>query len=440
MTVESSTRTPGRTGKRFDLAIVGGGVAGVVALAYARRAGLEAVVLERQDRVGGLWRDLPAWQDIQIAAADWALGDLPLQGARQPHILANIEAWVDRFDLADDIRLNTPVQLAREDEAGWALSTPAGMVHARHLVAATGGHNTPFIPAIARTASAVQEYHSSALRDPGLLTGRDVLVVGAGASALDLLDLCFQHAARRVIWAYRTTRWFVPTRKPKHIAGSVRGFARLQAGGMTSDQLSATIGADLRSRYQKFGLADIEPLHDFDVLHDQLIPGRVGMLENYAAIERHRASVDAIAGGTVTLSDGHSVRADVVLWGSGYGVDLSYFEAPEIRSVRTLEALSARCGCIFRSLDAANLYFPGVVLDGIGTATWSYALMCRSIMSHIRGTARLDNDVLVHRLNHLDIVKFLAQRDPASFPPDSWRAHYHHMVLDTPDEQPYPIP
>ncbi|HZT56109.1 MAG TPA: NAD(P)-binding protein, partial [Burkholderiaceae bacterium] len=57
--------------KRFDVAIVGGGLAGVVALAYARRAGLDAVVLERQARVGGLWRDLPAWQDIQISAADW---------------------------------------------------------------------------------------------------------------------------------------------------------------------------------------------------------------------------------------------------------------------------------------------------------------------------------------------------------------------------------
>jgi cation diffusion facilitator CzcD-associated flavoprotein CzcO len=65
----------------LDLAIIGGGVAGVIALAYARRAGLKALILESQSRIGGLWRDLPAWQDIQISAADWALGDLPLQGS-----------------------------------------------------------------------------------------------------------------------------------------------------------------------------------------------------------------------------------------------------------------------------------------------------------------------------------------------------------------------
>jgi hypothetical protein len=427
-------------GKQIDVAIVGGGLAGVVALTYARRAGLDAVVFEKQGRVGGLWRDLPAWQDIQISAADWTLGDLPLQGATQPHILANVEAWVERFALADGIRLDAPVQLACESESGWELSTPEGVVRAQHLVAATGAHNTPLIPELSRAASSVREFHSSALYDPGVLTGCDVLVVGGGASAFDLLELCFQHRARRVVWAFRGLRWFVPTRKSKQIAGSVRGFARMQASGMTVEQQSATIGADLRARYEKFGISDIMPSHDFDVRHDQLIPGRPGMLENYASIERHRACVDAVAGSTVTLSDGHRVEADVLLWGTGYGVDLSYFASPQINSIRKLDALAARCGCIFRSLDAANLYFPCVGLDGIGSAAWSYSLLCRSIMSHIRGTARLDNEALGHRLNHFDIVDYLAPRDPASYPPDAWRAHYRKIALGTPDEQPYPIP
>jgi hypothetical protein len=426
--------------KRFDVVIVGGGLAGVVALVYARRAGLDAIVLERQGRVGGLWRDLPAWQDIQISAADWTLGDLPLHGATQPHILANIEAWIERFGLADGIRLNAPVQLARDDESGWELSTPRGVVHARHLIAATGAHNTPLIPQVSRAASTVREFHSSGLRDPNVLTGRDVLVVGGGASAFDLLELCFQHSARRVIWAFRGARWFMPTRKPKHVAGSVRGFAKLQASGMVVEQQSAAIGADLRSRYEKFGLTEIMPTHDFDVRHDQLIPGRPGMLEHYASIERHRASVDAIAGGTATLSDGQSVEVELLLWGTGYSVDLSYFASPQILAIRTLDALAARCGCIFRSLDAANLYFPGVSLDGIGSAPWSYSLMCRSIVSHIKGTARLDNEPLGRRLNHFEIVEYLAQRDPASYPPDVWSSQYRDIALNTPDEQPYPIP
>lgn len=430
----------GNADELLDVAIIGGGVAGVIALTYAHRAGLKAVVLESEDRIGGLWRDLPAWQDIQISAADWALGDLPLKGVKQPEILANIEAWVERFGLASDIRPNCPVKLARQSGSGWELSTPGGVIQARHLVAATGAHNRPLLPDINRAASTVRELHSSAVRDPDMLTGRDVLVVGGGASAFDLLDLCIQRGAARVIWAFRSVRWFMPTRKPKHIAGSVRAFARMQASGMSIEQLNATIRADLRSRYEKFGIAEIMPTHDFDVRHDQLIPGRSGMLEHYGSIERHHSSVDGIDGVQVTLSDGSRLKPDFLLWATGYSVDLSYFESPEIASIRTPEALAARCGCIFRSLDAANLYFPGVVLDGIGSATWSYSLMCRSLMSHIQGTASLDNQPVAGRLNHFDLVDYLAPRDPASFPPEAWRATYRDLALKTPDEQPYPIP
>lgn len=423
-----------------DVAIVGGGLAGIVALTYARRAGLDAVVLERHDGIGGLWRVLPPWQDIQISTADWTLGDLPLEGVTQPHILANIAAWVERFALADGIRLNAPVQRARYRDSAWELATPQGVFRARHLVAATGAHNLPAIPAVARAGSTVREFHSSALRDPGLLTGRDVLVVGGGASAFDLLDLCFAHDARRVAWVYRGLRWFMPSGKPKHVAGSVRGFARMQASGMTVAQQSAAMAGDLRARYEKFGIGAIMPGHGFDVRHDQLIPGRPGMLKHFAAIERHPGSVDSIAGRTVTLSDGHRLEADLLLWGTGYNVDLSYFEASEIAAIRTLDTLAARCGGIFRSLDAPNLYFPGVGLDGIGAAPWSYCLVARSIMSHIRGTARLDNEVLGHRVNHFDIVDYLAPRDPASYPPDTWRAHYRDIALQTPDTTPYAIP
>ncbi|MCW5634038.1 MAG: NAD(P)/FAD-dependent oxidoreductase [Rubrivivax sp.] len=440
MSAERSGAPPD-DGRVLDVAIVGGGLCGVVALRYARKAGLDAVVLEREGRVGGLWCRVPAWQDIQISPADWTLGDLPLRGSTQPHILANIEAWVERFALGSGIRLNTPVQCARRAGTAWELATPHGIVRARHLIAATGAHNTPVLPDITRNASTVREFHSSALHEPELLSGRHVLVVGGGASAFDLLELCFQHGARHVAWAYRGLRWFLPTSKPKPIAGSVRGFARLQASGKTTAEQSAAIGGDMRERYAKFGIADIMPARPFDVEHDQLMPGRAGMLANFARIERHRAGVERIEGGTVTLGGGHRLEhVDLLLWGTGYTVDLSYFEAPEIASIRTLEALTARCRGIVRSADAPNLYFPGVGLDGIGSAPWAYSLLARSIMSHIRGTADLGDEVRNRRTNHFDLVEYLAPRDPASYPPDSWRALYRAIALDTPDGQPYAIP
>lgn len=423
----------------LDLAIVGGGVAGVIHLHYARQSGLDALVFEKQPGVGGLWRQLPAWQDIQISPADWTLGDLPLGGPRQPHILANIEAWVERFGLADGIRLDSPVTRARHTGACWELDTPHGTARARHLVAATGGHNTPAIPDVPRRDSKVRELHSSALRDPAELAGRDVLVVGGGASAFDLLDLCLEQQARRVAWAYRGLRWFVPTGKPKTIAGSVRPYAKMQVNGMTLAQQNAMIGADLLARYEKFGIQSIQPPRPLDVQQDQLIPGRARMLASFGELERHPGSVEAIEGREVTLSDGTRLAVDALLWGTGYETDLSYFEEPRIAQIRTVAELASRCACIFRSLDAPDLYFPGVGLDGIGSAPWAMMLMARSVMSHIHGTARLDMVPVGSRLNHFDIVRHLAERDPGSYGGERGWGFYRDMALGTPDDVPYPL-
>ncbi|MBI5275815.1 MAG: NAD(P)/FAD-dependent oxidoreductase [Burkholderiales bacterium] len=423
---------------KLDVAIVGAGIAGVIALYYARRAGLRARLFDAQPGVGGLWRQLPAWQDIQIAAADWTVGDLPLGGTFQPHILANIEAWVERFGLAADISLTTPVR-ATPRPGGWALATPDGEVAATHLVAATGAHNRPFMPAVRRVSSAVTELHSSALTDPAVLAGQSVLVVGAGASSLDLLDLSVQHGARDIAWAHRGLRWFTPTRKPKAVAGSVRELSRLQASGMTHAQQSAAIESDLRGRYDKFGLRAIVPAFAFDILHHQVMPGRHRMIEHFASIRRLPATPEVIEGTTVTLSDGTTLRPDLLLWGTGYTTDLSWLDVPALAAVRNTQELRQRCGGVFRSLDAPQLYFTAVGLDGVGSTSFAFSLSCRSIMSHIRGTADLGLERITHNVNHFDLVPFLAARDPASFPV-GWQKAYRDLQLGTPDDQPYPIP
>lgn len=422
----------------LDVVIVGAGIAGLVHLHYARQAGLAAQVLEAQPGLGGLWRKLPAWQDIQFSAVEWAVGDLPLAGTLQPQLLANLQAWADRFALHDGIRYDSPVRRARHDGRQWVLDTPQGEVLARHLVAASGGHNTPLIPPVARHDSRVQEWHAAALHDPAWLAGRDVMVVGGGASAFDLIEQGLLHGARRIVWVHRGLRWFLPSLRPKAMA-SVRPFARMQAGGLSAAQQSAALGADMVARYAKFGLQAIQPGRPMDVLHDQLFPGRPLMIEHFARLQRHAATVQAIEGGRVVLSDGSRHAVDVLLWGAGYGTDLRWFDAPAIASIGSVNELCGRCGCIFRSLDAPDLHFPGVGLDGIGAAPWAYMLVARSIMSHIRGTARLDLQPVGHKVNHFDLVRHLAPRDPGSYPPGRGWDFYRRLALDTPDDRPYPL-
>jgi hypothetical protein len=432
---------PGMSGRdTLDLAIVGAGIAGLIHLHYARRAGLSVQLLERAAAVGGLWRDLPAWQDIQICPVDWTVGDLPIAGPMQPQVLANIEAWVSRFGLAADIRLSCPVHRARHDGSAWVLDTPQGPVRARHLVAATGAHNRPWIPPVPQRDGSVAERHSSALREPQALAGRRVLVVGGGASALDLLDQCLEHGAAHITWAHRELRWFTPTRQPKAVAGSVRPVARMQAQGLPLDRQNDIVRDELTARYRHFGLQALMPARPLDLAHDQLFPGRARMLAGLSRIDRHRGEVIALERGRARLSDGSEHAVDHVLWGTGYRADLGWLAHPALAAVTGAHALAARCGCIFRSLDQPDLYFPAVGLEGFGATSWNFAIMARTLVSHITGATTLDLAPLPRRLNHLEMVRHLAARDPASFGGADADAWCRAVGLGTPDDQPYPMP
>ena len=423
-----------------DLVIVSGGIAGLIHLHYARQGGLDVVLLEKADAVGGLWRDLPPWQDIQVCPADWTVEGVPIEGPMQAQVLANVEAWVSRFDLAPFLRLGCPVLEARREGDRWVLDVPGGRVEARHLVVATGGHNRPVVPEVRRAGASAREWHSSALRDPSVLAGQEVLVVGGGASAMDLLDLCFEHGAARVRWAYRDTRWFTPTLKPKAVAGSVRPFGQLQLQGLSVDEQSAALEVDLRGRYVKLGVEAILPTRPLDLRWDQVFPGRARMLASFARIERHRGTVEAIEGREVVLSDGARPTADVVLWGTGYATDLRYFANPAIAAIRDVRGMAARCVCVMRSVDEPDLYFAGVGLDGLGTTSMNLAVIARTIVSHVRGRARLDMEPTPHRLNHLDMVRHLAERDPESFAAGGGWDRIRELATSLPPDRPFPMP
>ncbi len=425
----------------LDLIIIGGGIGGVVCLYYAKRAGLNTLLLEKQDVVGGLWAQLPAWQDIQSPGKEWTLGDVPIDGEDQKSVLKNIQAWVERFELAPQVRLGEPVERAESDAAGWKVSTPARTYRSRFLVSATGGHNRPIVPPVERSHASVEEYHSSALHDPSVISGKDVLVVGGGASAYDLLEQCLKHRARRIAWVYRATRWMRPTQKPKNIAGDTRALARMQMLGNSAEKISRDITQDFRERYEQYGLQEILPDEDFDLRRHQLIPGRREMIAHFREFERHRGEVLRIEGRSVYVTSGARIDVDQILWGTGYEMDLGYFASPALAKIRRIDDLARRCGSLVRSLDEPNLFFLAVLLDvSVGSNTWSYAHAARTIVAHICGKAYLDTVPVQGKIPHFELAIFLAERDPYNYPPDAWRAEYERLALEYPRDDPLPIP
>lgn len=425
----------------LKLAIVGAGIGGVICLKYAIDAGLKALVLERRERVGGVWRDLPPWQDIQFRKEDWTLGDLAISGVDQASILSNIEEWVERYHLSPAIRFNSSVTSACWSNNAWEIRAGANTYRATYLVAASGGHNRPVIPDVPRAESEIDEYHSSNLQSAELLRGRDVAVVGGGASAYDLLDLCIENKARSIAWIYRGTKWMRPTLQPKQLGVDMRRLARWQMLGLPIAVVNWWINQDLRKRYVKAGVEAIKPDGDFDIRQHQLIPGRRLMLQNFDKIGRHVAEVRSIEGKTILLSNGDAIESNVLVWATGYAPEFEYLKTPPVQGDTNLGEVAARCYSAFRSVDAPNLFFlaPGVLETNTSTP-WAYAHAAKSIMSHIRGPQGFKKPPQRNMVNHYDLVKLLARDDRRNYPRARWYARYMRLAFWHPRSQPMPMP
>ncbi len=179
------------------LAVVGGGLAGLVTLKSALEEGVEAVLFEADEDLGGNWRlraDGPSVaRDTELTSSRdvTAFSDFPLPG-EGPHFLhhqaflAYLEAYADHFGLRPHLRFGQPVLEARPDPDGWVVRTPAGEQGFTHLAVCTGLSRVPAMPDIAGAFSGPVA-HTSTVLDAAPYAGQRVLVVGGGESATDIL-------------------------------------------------------------------------------------------------------------------------------------------------------------------------------------------------------------------------------------------------------------
>ena len=182
----------------YEIAIVGAGFGGVLAALELTRAGRSSfAVFERSSRPGGVWREniYPGCAcDIQsplycLAARpnpDWAANY-----ASQPEILAYLERVIRQEGLDRHIRFNSDIREAQFDETRgfWTLTDQRGQVkRVRVLIMAIGSHSRPFTPDFPGTEQfGGALFHSAAWDRSVSLAQKRVAVIGAGASAIQIV-------------------------------------------------------------------------------------------------------------------------------------------------------------------------------------------------------------------------------------------------------------
>ncbi len=206
----------------LDVVVIGAGLAGVGMAIELERLGVPFTVLEQESHPGGTWYrntypgcgvDTPNhfYSFSFDPPADWSS-----YFSKQPEVLGYIERTIERHGIGPRIRCGVEVLTASWDQEAQRWSTTIEVdgerqvISSRVLVSAVGHLSFPKIPAIEGIEDFGGEiFHTAQWRDDVDLAGRDVAVVGTGASAMQAAPTIAGTAGSLTIYQ-RSPQWVMP--------------------------------------------------------------------------------------------------------------------------------------------------------------------------------------------------------------------------------------
>jgi 4-hydroxyacetophenone monooxygenase len=210
-------------GTDLTVAVIGAGMSGLAASYRLKQAGVDHVIIEKNDDVGGTWLqntypgcrvDVPNHlYSYSFAQTD----DWPHHFSTQGTLLGYFQRCADEFGIRERIRFNTEVTsvVFNDGTATWTvqLDTPDGpdTLEVNAVISAVGQLNRPLMPDIeGMDRFCGPSFHSAEWPVGFDVAGKRVAVIGTGASAIQIIP-AIAPAADHVSVFQRTPPWLVPT-------------------------------------------------------------------------------------------------------------------------------------------------------------------------------------------------------------------------------------
>jgi len=318
------------------VAVIGAGASGLTAIKNLREHGFEVDCYERETSVGGAWNwrhdRSPVYASTHLISSkpmtefpDFPMPDDWPDYPDHTRLLGYFGRYADHFGLRDQVWFGVEVAriepAADGDEGRWDVTVRGAHGGAERTmryaaVVVANGHNwnprTPEIEGLGEFRGKV--VHASAYKDPTLLRGRKVLVVGAGNTGCDIAVEAAQQAAR----CWHSTRrgyWYAPKYtfgRPTDQVTDLVAALRLPLWfrqWLFHRTLRLTVG-DLR----RFGLPapDHKVLQSHPIVNSQLVyhlgHGSITPVPDVARFHRDEA----------VFVDGSTATPDVVVLATGY--------------------------------------------------------------------------------------------------------------------------
>jgi dimethylaniline monooxygenase (N-oxide forming) len=318
--------------------VIGAGSSGIAAVKALAQRGIPFDCFEKSDRVGGNW----VFRNINgMSSAYWSLhintsrdrmaySDFPMPADYPdfPHhtqVAAYFDAYVDHFGLRERITFETGVERAEPQAGGWKVTLDTGEEREYRALLIANGHHwdprwpEPAFPGADGFAGVQMHSHHYTGDDPRLLTGKRVVVLGMGNSAMDIAVEATQ-VAERVFLAARRGAWIVP----KYV------FGRPLDQFVTAPRVPLKVRQRFMATTLRAAIGDMEryglPKPDHRVLeaHPTISDSILTSLTHGDITPK--PNIARLTEETVVFADGSEERADVVIYGTGYKVSFPFFD------------------------------------------------------------------------------------------------------------------
>lgn len=297
--------------KTTDVVVIGAGQAGLSAAYHLQRRGVEHRVLDAEQGPGGAWRH--RWKSLVMGTVN-GISDLP--GIAKPDVDSTepssefLSRYFDGYERELGIAVLRPAKVtavAREDAdpaGNLRIRSDRGEWSAKAVINATGTWTRPFWPIYpGRSTFLGRQLHVADYVSAEEFRGLHVLVVGGGISAVGLLDEISQ---------VTTTSWFT-RREPEWRDATFDAEAGHNAVALVEERVRQ--GLPPQSVVAVTGLIWTPALR---------------AAEKRGVLNR-RPMFTAIEPDGVRLTDGSLLRADVILWATGFRAELEHLAPLHLR-------------------------------------------------------------------------------------------------------------
>jgi thioredoxin reductase len=287
---------------KTKIAIIGAGQAGLSAAYHLKRLGMEIgpdfIILDEAPHAGGAWQY--RWPSLTLSTVN-RIHDLPGMSFEETMDTGNAEVqanvavphYYDLYEKKFGLQVYRPIKVENVylHQERFYIDSSQTLFSSLGIINATGTWENPYIPEYpgARLFQG-EQLHTKDFKTADYFKGKHVIVVGAGISAIQLLDQ---------ISKVTTTTW-VTRRPPEFRAGPFDEAAGHNAVAMVEERVRK----------------GLPPLSVVSVTGLPLSPEVVDMKKR-GVLNRFPMFSEITSDG-VKWEDGKEEKADVILWNTGF--------------------------------------------------------------------------------------------------------------------------